>query len=139
MAEDQAQAVAFFDIMSDEQVETARQGEDARHRAALFAGAARRLVSGLDKPRSLEHARRQARNIAGDRFARRGGDEIEIGSRSLRAHFDALDEAADAALRILFGEAADVGLDGLRGLLVDQHLHIVADAAEHQPARRSPR
>ena len=41
--------IALLEIMADEQAETARQGEDAGRRAALLAGAARRLVIGLDQ------------------------------------------------------------------------------------------
>ena len=85
------------------------------------------------RPGRVRISRRQAHDIAGDRFARRGRDEVKPRARPADPPLDDVDKAAYAALRILLGKPGNIGVDGLRDLLVDQVLHVPADSAEDKP------
>jgi hypothetical protein len=75
----------------------------------------------------------RASDIAGDRFPGRGGDEVKTGAGPAGPLLDDVDKAAYAALRILLGKSGNIGVDGLRDLLVDQVLHVPTDSAEDKP------
>ncbi len=131
MPQDRLQRVALGQVVADEQTEAAGEIEGARQRAAPFALDA---IRRLDDAALLERGERQRRDVADERFAGMSGDEVEPGARLLDALIDDLDEPGDAALGILLGQADDIGLDGLRDLLVDEGLDVPADAEEDDAA-----
>ena len=128
-----AQAFDFREVVPDEQVKTARQDKIAGERPVFSARIARSLVSRLDKARTGQNIGRQAHDIAGDRFSRRGGDQVKTRTGPAGPFLDDVDKAAHAALRILLGKPGYIGVDGLRDLGVDQVLHVPADSAEDKP------
>ena len=100
--QDRPQRVALGEIVADQQAEAARQREDAGERVAALA---LHLVARLDHAILVDDAERQRRDVADDRLAGVGGEEVEPGARLLDALVDDLDEPRDAALDILLGEA----------------------------------
>ncbi len=118
------QRFAIFEVAADEQAEAARQKEDAGQRPAFDPQFTLALIGGFTHARLIEHARRPVRDIASDSLAGEIGDEIERGTGLARAPLDHIDNDADAATGILFGQAVDFGFDcRCCDLLVKQTAH----------------
>ena len=119
--------------MTDQQAKAALQDKYFGQGAPIGDRLADRFIGRFDKSRAIEHALRQARDIAGQRLAGEIGQEIERRSRLARARVDDDSKLADAALIILLGKAGRFRLDGAPDLFIDQRLHLPGDDAQHQP------
>src|SRR5580700_7852388 len=92
------------------------------------------LVFGLDDTRAVENAIGKSSDIAGDGLAVGRRHQIKRPPGAESPSFDDIGKLPDAALRILFGEALDLGFDGLRGLLVDEIPDVPGDFPKDQPS-----
>ena len=133
---DVVEPLALVEIAPDQQAETARQaGTRAPARDAPGVG---RLgfveppVDGFGPARIVEDARRQRGDVAGERLAVKGGDEIEARAGPARARVDDDHQPADAALPVLLGQAGDLGIDGIGDLLGDQPAGVEREIAEQK-------
>ena len=127
--QDRRQAVSLGEVVADQQPEAARQGEDARQSAAALSLDS---VTRLDHAGAIEGARRQRGHVADQRLAGMCGDEVQAGAGLLDPPIDDLNEAGDAALRILFREAGNVGIHALRDLILDRRIEVGTDAVEDE-------
>src|SRR5664280_746721 len=128
--------LALVEIAADQQAEAAGKLEHLHQRGMVgMLGGLRFVepaVDGLGPARIVENARRQRGDVAGERLAGEGGDEIEARTRPPRTRIDHDHQAADAAEPVLLGQPGDLGIDRIGDLLGNQAAGIEREITEQK-------
>ncbi len=112
---------ALLEVAPDQQAEAAGQAHHADQRVVLrFLRLVEPAIARLGQAGLVEHARLQRADVAGEPFAGRRGDQVEVGAGPARAGIDQEHQPADAALLVELGEPVDLGVDRLGDLLGDE-------------------
>ena len=127
------EAFALFEIPADQETKTGRQLKYPDESLVLGAiGVVQPTVGRLRPSRRFKDAGGKRADIARKPFAGAGGHEIKARARSPRSGIDDEDEAPNAALAVLFGQAGDLGIHRLGDLLGDQSARVPSEIDEQE-------
>ena len=113
-----------------------KAGRQLKHPDESFVfsaiGVVEPAIGGLRPARGFKDAGGKRPDIACEPLARAGGHQIKARARSARSRIHNEDEAANAALAVLLGQAGDLGIDRLSDLLGDQPTRIPGEIDEQE-------
>ena len=127
------QALALFEVASDQETKAGRQLKHPDESLVLRAiGVVEPAIGGFRPARGFKNAGGERSDIARESLARAGGDEVKARARPTRSRIHNEDEAADAALAVLLGQAGDLGIHRLGDLLGDQPARVPGEIDQQE-------